>query len=159
MQALALGFDSRGFGPAGISMRNHARYQAFVAAGQHGTMDFMEARLDQRSDPQTLWPEARSVVVVGLNYGPEDDPLDRLSQPQRANFSVYAENRDYHDILKKRLKRLGRWIAEQTVGQLLKVFVDTAPVPEKALAAQTTVGWQGKHSNLVSPTGSGCFWG
>ena len=159
-QALELGFDSCGFGPASIPERNRARYVDFITSGQHGTMDWMEARLDQRSDPQTLWPEARSVVVVGLNYGPEDNPLDRLSQPERANFSVYAENRDYHDILKKRLKRLGRWIAEQTGGQPLKVFVDTAPVPEKALAAQTTVGWQGKHSNLVSPTyGSWLFLG
>ena len=159
-QALELGFDSCGFGPASIPERNRARYADFITSGQHGTMDWMEARLDQRSDPQTLWPEARSVVVVGLNYGPEDDPLDRLSQPERANFSVYAENRDYHDILKKRLKRLGRWIAEQTGGQPLKVFVDTAPVPEKALAAQTTVGWQGKHSNLVSPNyGSWLFLG
>jgi len=159
-QALELGFDSCGFGPASIPERNRARYADFITSGQHGTMDWMEARLDQRSDPQTLWPEARSVVVVGLNYGPEDNPLDRLSQPERANFSVYAENRDYHDILKKRLNRLGRWIAEQTGGQPLKVFVDTAPVPEKALAAQTTVGWQGKHSNLVSPTyGSWLFLG
>ena len=159
-QALELGFDSCGFGPASIPERNRARYADFITSGQHGTMDWMEARLDQRSDPQTLWPEARSVVVVGLNYGPEDNPLDRLSQPERANFSVYAENRDYHDILKKRLKRLGRWIAEQTGGQPLKVFVDTAPVPEKALAAQTKVGWQGKHSNLVSPTyGSWLFLG
>ena len=159
-QALELGFDSCGFGPASIPECNRARYADFITSGQHGTMDWMEARLDQRSDPQTLWPEARSVVVVGLNYGPEDNPLDRLSQPERANFSVHAENRDYHDILKKRLKRLGRWIAEQTGGQPLKVFVDTAPVPEKALAAQTTVGWQGKHSNLVSPTyGSWLFLG
>ena len=148
-EALALGFDSVGFGPASIPQRNTARYQSFVAQGEHGTMDWMERRLDQRSDPQTLWPDARSTVIVGLNYGPEDDPLKRLSQPARANVSVYAENRDYHDILKKRLKRLGRWIGEQTSREL-KVFVDTAPVPEKALAAQTQVGWQGKHTNLVS---------
>ena len=159
-QAIALGFDACGFGPAQIPERNRERYLEFVATGQHGTMDWMQTRLDQRSDPQTLWPEARSVVVVGLNYGPEDNPLDRLDQPQRANFSVYAENRDYHDILKRRLKRLGRWIAEHTDGQPLKVFVDTAPVPEKALAAQTSVGWQGKHSNLVSPEfGSWLFLG
>lgn len=159
-QAMALGFDACGFGPARIPERNRERYREFVALGQHGTMDWMQARLDQRSDPQALWPEARSVVAVGLNYGPDDNPLTRLDQPARANFSVYAENRDYHDILKKRLKRLGRWIAEATGGQPLKVFVDTAPVPEKALAAQTGLGWQGKHSNVVSPDfGSWLFLG
>ena len=148
-EARALGFDAVGFGPAQIPVRNQARYQDFVASGQHGTMDWMERRLDERADPQTLWEGAKSVIAVGLNYGPDSDPLDRLRDPGRANFSVYAENRDYHDILKKKLKRLGRWIGEET-GQALKVFVDTAPVPEKALAAQTAVGWQGKHSNLVS---------
>ena len=148
-EALALGFDAVGFGPASIPDRNHQRYLDFVAQGQHGTMGWMENRLEQRADPKTLWDEARSAVVVGLNYGPDEDPLNRLDQTERANFSVYAENRDYHDILKKRLKRLGRWIGEET-GQALKVFVDTAPVPEKALAAQTWVGWQGKHTNLVS---------
>ena len=148
-EARALGFDAVGFGPAQIPARNQARYQDFVASGQHGTMDWMERRLDERTDPQTLWEGAKSVIAVGLNYGPDSDPLDRLRDPGRANFSVYAENRDYHDILKKKLKRLGRWIGEET-GQALKVFVDTAPVPEKALAAQTAVGWQGKHSNLVS---------
>ena len=158
-EARALGFDAVGFGPAQIPVRNQARYQDFVASGQHGTMDWMERRLDERADPQTLWEGAKSVIAVGLNYGPDSDPLDRLRDPGRANFSVYAENRDYHDILKKKLKRLGRWIGEET-GQALKVFVDTAPSRKRRWPPRPP--WAGRASTAIWCHGSsarGCFSG
>ncbi|HVB17086.1 MAG TPA: tRNA epoxyqueuosine(34) reductase QueG, partial [Stellaceae bacterium] len=104
---------------------------------------------DRRGDPQTLWPEARTVVVLAVNYGGEDDPLAAIADPERGAISIYARGRDYHDTLKKRLKALARWIATHWPGEL-KVFVDTAPVMEKPLATQAGLGWQGKHTNLVS---------
>jgi hypothetical protein len=107
----------------------------------------MPAKADRRGDPQVLWPDAKSVVVLGLNYGPESDPLD--CAPDRANISVYARHRDYHDVLKKKLKALARWIADVQKTEV-KVFVDTAPVMEKPLAQAAGIGWQGKHTNLVS---------
>jgi len=112
-------------------------------------MGWLAARAEERSDPRTLWPEARSVVVLGVNYGPEDDPLATLAQRERGSISVYARNRDYHDLIKKRLKELARWIDARWPGGL-KVFVDTAPVMEKPLAEAAGLGWQGKHTNLVS---------
>ena len=126
-----------------------ARLARFVGAGRHGSMAWMEATLARRGHPQTLWPEARSAVVVGLNYGPETDPLVTLEQPDRATISVYARNRDYHDIIKGRLKELAGLLARDT-GEDVKVFVDTAPLMEKPLAAQAGLGWQGKHTNLLS---------
>ena len=147
--ALGLGFDAVGFaGPdLGDAPRDHLA--AFLAAGYHGDMGWLEARVAQRSDPRQLWPEVRSVVVLGLNYGPAQDPLALLDIRDRATLSVYARNRDYHDIVKKRLKALGRWMVDR-FGCDIKVFVDTAPVMEKPLAERAGLGWQGKHSNLVS---------
>ena len=148
-KARELGFDLVGFAPAAVGAREQARLDAFLAAGQHGDMDWMARNAERRRDPRVLWPEARSVIVLATNYGPERDPLGDLGARDRANISVYARNRDYHHLLKKRLKRLGRWMAKE-FGCALKVFVDTAPVLEKPLAAMAGVGWQGKHSNLVS---------
>ena len=148
-QARAEGFDAVGVAPARVGSREQARLDAFVAGGEHGEMGWMAETLARRRDPKTLWPAAESVIVLGLNYGPESDPMAELDRTDRANISAYARNRDYHDLIKKRLKRVARWVVE-TYGCEVKVFVDTAPVLEKPLAAQTRVGWQGKHSNLVS---------
>ncbi len=112
-------------------------------------MGWLSERTDQRSHPQSLWPEARSVIVLGLSYAPDDDPLATLARPDRGNISVYARNRDYHDIAKGMLKHLGQFVVSR-FGNDVKVFVDTAPVMEKPLAAQAGIGWQGKHTNLVS---------
>ena len=125
------------------------RLRRWVAEGQHGTMGWMADRLDWRADPAALWPEARAVILLAENYAPEHDPLAVLGRPDRAAISVYAQGRDYHDLVKKRLKRLGRWLIDQAGGQI-KVFVDTAPVMEKPLAEAAGLGWQGKHTNLVS---------
>ncbi len=125
------------------------RLRRFIGEGRHGDMAWMEEKADRRGDPLTLWPEVRSIIVAGVNYGPDDDPMTRLSRRERGVISVYARNRDYHDLIKKRLKRVGRWLGETHKAQL-KVFVDTAPVPEKPLAAAAGLGWQGKHTNLVS---------
>ena len=126
------------------------RLRDFVEAGYHGQMGWMAERMHWRGDPAALWPAARSVVVLAEVYTPAEDPLAVLAQPGRGNISVYARNRDYHDIVKKRLKRVGRWLLEQAPGAEIKVFVDTAPVMEKPLAAAAGLGWQGKHTNLVS---------
>jgi epoxyqueuosine reductase len=121
----------------------------FVAAGAHGDMAWLEANADRRADPQALWAEARSVVMLGMNYGPADDPLAILRQRSYGGISVYARGDDYHELIKPRLKALGRWLIEHGGGDI-KVFVDTAPVMEKPLAAAAGLGWQGKHTNLVS---------
>ena len=126
-----------------------ARLDAFLEAGYHGQMGWMEERVNWRGDPSVLWPEARSVIMLAESYAPEHDPLVVLDQPDLGAVSVYAQGRDYHDIVKKRLKRLARWLIEQEPCQV-KVFVDTAPVPEKALAQAAGLGWQGKHTNVVS---------
>ena len=149
-QALALGFDAVGFARAHLGPEVRARLMHFLSEGRHGSMGWMEARAEQRAHPQALWPEAISVVVLGVNYGPDSDPLATLAQHDRATISVYARNRDYHDVLKKRLKALGRWMAERWPGTGIKVFVDTAPVAEKPLAQAAGLGWQGKHTNLVA---------
>jgi epoxyqueuosine reductase len=125
------------------------RLAAFVAAGWHGQMGWMAERMGWRGSPAALWPEARSVVMLAEVYTPEADPRAVLAQPDRAAVSVYARGRDYHDLVKKRLKRLGRWLVAET-GLAIKVFVDTAPVMEKPLAQAAGLGWQGKHTNLVS---------
>ena len=126
------------------------RLQAFVDAGMHGQMAWMAERMAWRSDPAALWPEARSVIMLAEPYTPEHDPLAVLEEPHRAAISVYAQNRDYHDVVKKRLKRVGRWLIGQVPGAEIKVFVDTAPVMEKPLAQAAGLGWQGKHTNLLS---------
>ncbi|MEO9576494.1 MAG: tRNA epoxyqueuosine(34) reductase QueG [Tateyamaria sp.] len=125
------------------------RLAAFVDAGHQGQMGWMAERMHWRADPAALWPEARSILMLAESYAPEHDPLSVLQRPDLGTVSVYAQGRDYHDIVKKRLKRLGRWLIDEAGGQI-KVFVDTAPVPEKALGQAAGLGWQGKHTNLVS---------
>lgn len=126
------------------------RLQSFLESGRHGQMGWMAERTHWRGDPAALWPEARSVIMLAELYTPDHDPLAVLEQPDRAAISVYAQGKDYHDLVKKRLKRLGRWLLEQEQGHEIKVFVDTAPVMEKPLAEAAGLGWQGKHTNLLS---------
>ena len=148
-RALALGFHAVGFCRAELGPEARTRLMDFLAAGQQGDMGWLAERTEQRSQPQDLWPEARSVIALGLSYAPDGDPLAALRQPDRGNISVYARNRDYHDIVKGMLKHLGQFIVSR-FGNEVKVFVDTAPVMEKPLAARAGIGWQGKHTNLVS---------
>lgn len=141
-----------GFVACGITHAAHDFSEplgAWLEAGAHGEMEWMEARADQRARPTTLWGEARSVIALGMSYAPGVDPLALASATSRGRISVYAQGSDYHDVVKKALKALARWLVEQT-GCSLKVFVDTAPVMEKPLGAAAGLGWQGKHSNLVS---------
>jgi len=126
-----------------------ARLEAFLQAGYHGQMGWMAERTHWRGDPAALWPEARSVIMLAESYTPTHDPTAVSECPDRAAISVYAQNKDYHDLVKKRLKRLARWLIAEAGGEV-KVFVDTAPVPEKALGHAAGLGWQGKHTNLVS---------
>lgn len=126
-----------------------ARLDAFLEAGYQGQMSWMAERTAWRGNPAALWPEARSVIMLAESYAPETDPLSALLETDRATVSVYAQGRDYHDVVKKRLKRLARWLIEQEPCEV-KVFVDTAPVPEKALGQAAGLGWQGKHTNLLS---------
>jgi epoxyqueuosine reductase len=148
-KALSLGFDAIGFAGPDLGAQARQGLHDFLAASYHGDMGWLEARADQRADPATLWPDVKSVVVVGLNYGPERDPLEALERKSDGAISVYAEGRDYHDVLKKRLRALARWIGE-TYRSEVKLFVDTAPVMEKRLGQLSGLGWQGKHTNLVS---------
>jgi len=135
------------------------RLDSFLEEGLHGTMAWMAETRERRGDPRVLWPEVRSIVVLGLNYGPDADPRGILDKPDRAAISVYARNRDYHDVIKGRLKEIATRFAARS-GEDVKVFVDTAPVMEKPLAAAAGLGWQGKHTNLVSRThGSWLFLG
>jgi epoxyqueuosine reductase len=133
--------------------------QDFLAAGHHGSMGWLAERAEQRSHPQALWPEAQSVISLGLSYAPPDDPMATVARHDRGNISVYARNRDYHDLVKGMLKHLAQFIVSR-FGPEVKVFVDTAPVMEKPLAQQAGLGWQGKHTNLVSRShGSWLFLG
>ncbi|SDI76276.1 tRNA epoxyqueuosine(34) reductase QueG [Lutimaribacter saemankumensis] len=125
------------------------RLAGFLARGYHGQMEWLADRTHWRGNPAALWPQARSVIMLGESYTPHTDPLAGLETPDRGVISVYARNRDYHDLVKKRLKRLARWLIAEGGGEV-KVFVDTAPVPEKALGQAAGLGWQGKHTNLVS---------
>lgn len=183
-KALALGFDAIGFCPAHLGPEVRERLTDFLANCYHGEMGWLADRADQRTQPTTLWPEARTVIALGLSYAPEGDPLATLRQPDRGNISVYARHRDYHDLIKGMLKHLAQFVVRE--GKLeaerasarnhagikddfeppeaeapgVKVFVDTAPVAEKPLAAQAGLGWQGKHTNLVSRShGSWLFLG
>ncbi len=148
-KALALGFDAVGFAAPDLGDEARAHLTEFFAEGLHGDMGWLAANAERRSAPRRLWPEARSVVVLGVNYGPEGDPLAQLDAEKEGAVSIYAQGRDYHDVLKKRLKTLGRWM-DEALGAGVKVFVDTAPVMEKPLAERAGIGWQGKHTNLVS---------
>jgi epoxyqueuosine reductase len=148
-KALSLGFDAVGFARAALAPAARDGLAGFLAAGYHGDMGWMAETADRRGDPTRLWPEARSVVVLGVNYGPPADPLAHRPSAETGDISVYARNRDYHDTIKKRLKALARWMAESFAAEV-KVFVDTAPVMEKPLAEAAGIGWQGKHTNLVS---------
>ncbi|AVW92466.1 tRNA epoxyqueuosine(34) reductase QueG [Celeribacter baekdonensis] len=149
-RALEEGFSKVGFARPDLPGAME-RLKAFVDAGHHGQMGWMEERMAWRGDPAALWPEAKSVIMLAEVYTPDDDPMKAVNRPESGAISVYARNRDYHDMVKKRLKRLGRWLIEQAgEGTEIKVFVDTAPVMEKPLAAQAGLGWQGKHTNLLA---------
>ena len=148
-KAAALGFAACGFAPAHLGADTRDRLRAFLDAGQHGEMTWLADRSEQRSHPRALWPAARSVVVVGMSYAPAEDPLATLARPDRGNISVYARNRDYHDVIKGKLKHLAQFMVSRLGGDA-RVFVDTAPVMEKPLAEEARLGWQGKHTNLVS---------
>jgi epoxyqueuosine reductase len=148
-EARRLGFDAVAVTTPDAIPQAAGRLAAFVAQGQHGTMDWMAETLARRGDPRVLWPEARSIVMLAMNYGPAEDPLEALEKTNRAAISVYARNRDYHDVIKGRLKEIAGKLAAKS-GADVKVFVDTAPVMEKPLAEAAGLGWQGKHTNLVS---------
>ncbi|MEZ5894558.1 MAG: tRNA epoxyqueuosine(34) reductase QueG [Parvularculaceae bacterium] len=147
--AMEAGFDAAGFAPADLPDEIGERLSGFLALGRHGDMGWLEARAGERANPRALWADAKSVVMLGMNYGPDRDPLDALAQTSNGVISVYAQNRDYHDVVKKKLKQVARVVAERHDCEV-KVFVDTAPVMEKPLAAKAGIGWQGKHTNLVS---------
>jgi epoxyqueuosine reductase len=148
-EALKLGFDAVGFAGPELADAARAGLADFLAQGFHGEMDWLTARGAQRASPKALWPEVKSVVVLGMNYAPERDPLPELEDETRGYVSVYARGRDYHDLVKGRLKTLAQNIVARW-GAGLKVFVDTAPVMEKPLGQDAGIGWQGKHTNLVS---------
>jgi epoxyqueuosine reductase len=148
-QARTLGFDACNICRADEAWPASARLEAFIEAGFHGTMDWMETTKERRKTPTSMWGDARSAVIVALNYGPDHDPMGTLERKTEGNISVYARGKDYHDVLKKRLKQLARAFVEEA-GAEVKVFVDTAPLMEKPLAHKAGLGWQGKHTNLVS---------
>lgn len=148
-EATALGFDLCRFTDIDEAWPAAERLDAFVDAGRHGEMSWMAETLERRRHPRAMWDGARSAVVLGVNYGPRRDPLAVLGQPDRGAISVYAQGDDYHEVIKARLKALARWMVARLGGEL-KVFVDTAPLLEKPLAARAGLGWQGKHTNLVS---------
>jgi epoxyqueuosine reductase len=146
--------EAEGFARAGVTRPDAvpevaARLASFLAEGRHGQMGWMAERAAWRGNPAALWPAARSVVMLAEPYTPDEDPMAVLGRRDRGAISVYARNRDYHDLVKKRLKRVARWMVAET-GCEVKVFVDTAPVPEKALGQAAGLGWQGKHTNLLS---------
>src|SRR6478735_293009 len=147
--ARARGFDVVGITRPDAAPLSKERLQQFLAEGAHGDMIWMETSAERRGDPRTLWPDVRSVIMLGLNYGPDHDPLAILEHHERGAIAVYAKGEDYHDIIKPKLKDLARWLIAQAGGNV-KVFVDTAAVMEKPLAAAAGIGWQGKHTNLVS---------
>ena len=148
-RAKALGFDVVRVVRAENAPNRASELDTFLGQGHHGTMEWMADTAERRSHPQNLWPEVQSIIMLGMNYGPEENPLERLGQPDLGNISVYAQHRDYHDVIKGRLKELAGWLVAQTAKDV-KVFVDTAPVMEKPLAEAAGLGWQGKHTNLVS---------
>ena len=148
-EALRLGFDLCRFTDIDETWPAAGRLLEFVEAGRHGEMDWIADTVERRKHPRAMWPGARSAVVLGVNYGPDHDPLDVLGQRTLGAISVYAQGDDYHEVIKTRLKTLARWMVVRFGGEL-KVFVDTAPLLEKPLAERAGLGWQGKHTNLVS---------
>ncbi|HVZ69359.1 MAG TPA: tRNA epoxyqueuosine(34) reductase QueG [Rhizomicrobium sp.] len=148
-KALEEGFDVVRFAKAQGTPQSAERLLQFLAEGRHGTMDWLAREPARRADPLALWPDARSVIVLGTNYASADEPFEKLAQKQRGNISVYAQGEDYHDILKTKLKRIAGFMHEKLKAEV-KVFIDTAPVMEKPLAQRAGLGWQGKHTNLVS---------
>ncbi|WP_294292807.1 tRNA epoxyqueuosine(34) reductase QueG [uncultured Sphingomonas sp.] len=158
-KAAELGFAATGIARADAAPRSAARLREWLADGAHGSMIWMEERAHHRESPAGLWPDVKSVIALGMSYAPGRDPLALEGVGDRGRISVYAQGGDYHDVVKRALKALGRWLVEQASGEL-KVFVDTAPVMEKPLAEAAGLGWQGKHTNLVSRTdGSWLFLG
>lgn len=153
-EARALGFDCIGITEPGTIESAGKHFLEFIASGGHGDMDWLAAQPERRVDPRGLWQDVRSVIMLGVNYGPDQDPLAILQQRTRAAISVYAQGDDYHDLIKKRLKALARWLVATATCEVkpceVKVFVDTAAVMEKPLAQAAHLGWQGKHTNLVS---------
>ncbi|MEM1106911.1 MAG: tRNA epoxyqueuosine(34) reductase QueG [Pseudomonadota bacterium] len=147
--AADLGFNDCRIAPADQPWSAGERLAAFVEAGHHGDMAWMKETLARRQAPTAMWPDARSAIMVAMSYGPDHDPMDTLAHTERGNISVYARGGDYHTLMKKRLKQLARRFAEEE-GVEVKIFVDTAPLMEKPLAALAGLGWQGKHTNLVS---------
>ena len=148
-RARSLGFDACAFGSAADPWPAGARLEQFVAEGLHGTMDWMEETLTRRVHPTGMWPQARTAVMLGMNYGPDSDPMTGLARKDRGLISAYARGDDYHGLIKGRLKNLGGWLKAKFGGEV-KVFIDTAPLMEKPLAERAGLGWQGKHTNLVS---------
>jgi len=159
-EARALGFAAFGIASAVEDPLRAERLEQWLGEGHHGSMEWMEARTHHRRSPQGLWPEAKSVIALGMSYAPAHDPMALETQSERARISVYAQGKDYHDLVKKRLKALARWLVSEAPEVKVKVFVDTAPVMEKPLGEAAGIGWQGKHTNLVSPDhGSWLFLG
>jgi epoxyqueuosine reductase len=148
-QAHALGFDCIGVTDPDVLAEAAGHFRSFIDAGAHGDMDWLAARPERRADPRVLWAGVRSVIMIGVNYGPDENPLAILEQRIHGAISIYAQGDDYHDLIKKRLKALARWLVATSGGEV-KVFVDTAAVMEKPLAQAAGLGWQGKHTNLVS---------
>jgi epoxyqueuosine reductase len=148
-EASALGFDAFGIVAPDAIPNALPRLQEFLNDGAHGDMDWLAANPQRRADPRTLWADVRSIVMLGVNYGPDGDPLEILSQRDRGAISTYAKGDDYHELIKGRLKALARWMVANAGGDV-KVFVDTAAVMEKPLSEAAGLGWQGKHTNLVS---------
>ncbi|TZG27152.1 tRNA epoxyqueuosine(34) reductase QueG [Sphingomonas montanisoli] len=148
-EATRLGFVACGFAAADAAPESAARLDEWLESGAHGSMEWMEARKGERARPQGLWPASRSLIMLGMSYAPREDPMRLATEPGVGRISVYAQGGDYHDVVKKALKALARWLVDRAGGEL-KVFVDTAPVMEKPLSAAAGLGWQGKHSNLVS---------
>ena len=148
-EAKALGFDCVGVTDPDAIGQAGLRFREFLESGAHGDMDWLAVSPERRMHPRALWPAVRSIVMLGFNYGPDEDPLLALEKRTRGTISAYAQGDDYHDVIKKRLKSLARWLAA-TTGDEVKVFIDTAAVMEKPLAQAAGIGWQGKHTNLVS---------
>jgi len=144
------GFAAFGIAQADAAPQTAARLDQWLAEGRHGDMIWMESRAEQRGSPKGLWPEVRSVIALGMSYAPALDPLALADHPDRGRISVYAQGGDYHDVVKRALKAVARWLVAEVTDAEVKVFVDTAPVMEKPLSAAAGLGWQGKHTNLVS---------